>query len=86
MEAPSEQPPAAVASENYPGNRTDGKRWWSFWVNWWDNGVVFGPVVGNPGGNKSVWAVGNDFADAAANAIRLVESEGHSVAQITVQP
>jgi hypothetical protein len=54
-------------------------KWYSFNVHWWDSGVVFGPAEGNPGGKMDVWARGNDYADAAANAIRFVEKLGHWV-------
>lgn len=65
--------------ETYPG---DG--WFSINIHWWDSIVVIGAVSGDPGGHIDVWATGNDFADAVANAIRYVEAKGHRVSGFTV--
>lgn len=55
----------------------DGASWFSLNVHWWDSNVVLGPVSGNPGGDVDVWATGEYFADAIANAVRYVEGMGH---------
>lgn len=68
----------------YPGDRTDGKLWYSLNVHWWDSCVVIGSVNGNPGGSEDIWSAGKDFAEAASNAIRHIESKGHRVDQVAV--
>lgn len=63
-------------------NTTDD--WWAFDVHYWDSGVVCGfETPPGTGGTIFVWAIGHDWADAAANAIRFVESMGHRVDQIS---
>jgi len=68
-----------------PG-RYPSDKGFAFDVQWWDSGVILGPVAGNPGGEISLWAKGSDFADAAANAWRYVESMGHIVSSVSICP
>lgn len=68
----------------------DGGRSYSFAVSWFGSidaksVTVVGPgLPGEAGGTVDVWAAGEDFADAVANAIRFVEGQGRNVMQVGV--
>jgi len=84
MKAGAELEYAINGDAPYPGERADGKRWYSLNVHWWDSGVVFGATKRKPGGSADVWGAGNDFAEAVAHATRYIEGQGHHVDQVTV--